>query len=322
MLRFLCFFLIISASVWLTHGAPRVSSIDMAWDLSRILQSRVIIESLSGTGRTYTAFTRAYLQDLGAFAAKYAAPFRVFALRPTIDRSLAYRLYIQDYALSCEITALRIILDRLGIIVSERDIFASIPQFPFVYGSGGIWWDPEIEFVGYYTGAQTQQTGYGVYEAPIAQYAQSYSLHTRIINQSSYSRWSTRITHMWELLSTLDDPRSHVILWGDWCTDPASEDGFFPKWGKSILRSFPLPARNRCYRSASERILRWQTPSGKQVVWLSGEHAFVLLGYIGKKEKPTHIIVWDTYTGRHVYPYAEWMRKWSELQYRSLIISQ
>lgn len=99
----------------------------------------MIIESLSGTGRTYTAFTRAYLQDLGAFAAKYETPFRVFALRPTVDRSLSYRLRIQQYSLSCEIAALRIILERLGVVVTENEIFAAIPQFPFAYSSGGIW---------------------------------------------------------------------------------------------------------------------------------------------------------------------------------------
>lgn len=87
----------------------------------------------------HTLLTQRYFEYLDNFVEQYAAPFRVFALRPTIDRSLSYRLHIQDYSLSCEITALRIVLDRLGIIVSERDIFASIPQFSFVYGSGGIW---------------------------------------------------------------------------------------------------------------------------------------------------------------------------------------
>jgi hypothetical protein len=208
------------------------------------------------------------------------------------------------------------------VIVTERQILLDIPYFAQPYSTGGIWWDPDIEFVGYYTGGQAKQTGYGIYEAPLALYAQTHSLDTRIINQLLYTGWSTPANHLWELLSTLDDPDSHVILWGDWCTDPDSEDGFFSKWGKSILRSFPLPARNRCWRDASERRIRWQTPSGKQFVWLSGEHAYVLLGYIGKIKNPTHIIVWDTYTGRHVYPYAEWIRKWAEMQYRSLIISQ
>ena len=111
----------------------------MARDLSEILQNRISIESLSGTGRTYMAFTQQYFRDLDTFVDRYATPFRVFALRPTVDRSLSYRLHIQQYSLSCEIAALRIILDRLGIVVTENDILANIPQFPVAYGSGGIW---------------------------------------------------------------------------------------------------------------------------------------------------------------------------------------
>ena len=111
----------------------------MARDLTGLLESRVSIESLSGTGRTYRAFTQRYFQDLDTFVTRYATPFRVFALRPTVDRSLSYRLRIQQYSLSCEIATLRIILERLGVVVTENEIFAAIPQFPFAYSSGGIW---------------------------------------------------------------------------------------------------------------------------------------------------------------------------------------
>jgi hypothetical protein len=66
--------------------------------------------------------------------------------------------------------------------------------------------------------------------------------------------------------------------------------------------------------------LRWTTPEGKVIDAISGEHAFILLGYIGSLEKPSHIIVFDTDTGRHIYPYSEWMRKWALMEYRSLLI--
>ncbi len=323
MIRFFTVVFAICISLSWVYALPRISPIEISRDLNNILQwwsqlefdkSRSLIDK--------QLISDKYFHDLDNFALRYNQAFRSLVLRPSVDRSLSYRLHIQDYSLSCEIAALHIVLDRLGIIVSEKDIFASIPQFPYVYSTWGIWWDPDIEFVGYYTGGQTKQTGYGVYEFPLAQYAQSYALSTRIINQTSYSWWYTRTIHIWELLSVLDDPHSHVILWWDWCSDPISDDGFFPKWWQSILRFFPLPARNRCWRDASERTLSWQTPLGKNIVWLSWEHTFVLLGYVWPKNRPTHIIVWDTYTGRHVYPYDEWMRKWSLLQYRSLIISQ
>ena len=310
------------SSVSLTHGATSISHTTMARDLAEILESRGSIEALSGTGRTYRAFTQQYFQDLDVFVARYATPFRVFALRPTVDRSLSYRLRIQQYSLSCEIAALQIILNRLGIWVSENDILASIPRFPLAYDSGGIWWDPDIEFVGSYTGGQAKRTGYGVYERPLANYARMWDLDTRIINQNSYVWSMDSRQHLTSLLENLAQPNTHILLWWDWCTDPQSEDGVLSNWWRWILSLFPLPARNGCDRSADMRVMSWTTPSGKKITGLSWEHAFILLGYIGSSSSPSHIIVWDTYTGRHVYPYTEWMHKWSLMQYRSLIISQ
>lgn len=323
MFQFLIIICISCIGISSTYATARVSPMEISRDLMNILQWwSQLADMRSESGVDVWLISDKYTQDLDIFLAKYSIAFQSLTLRPTIDRSLSYHLRIQQYSLSCEIAALQIILDQVGISVSEADIFGSIPQFPFAYSSGGIWWDPDVEFVGSYTGGQTRQTGYGVYEFPLAQYAQSYSLSTRIINQTSYTGWYDAVSHLSSLLAALDDDRSHVILWWDWCTDPISEDGFFPKWGKSVFRFFPLPARNRCWRSAAERVLIWSTTADREIVWLSGEHAFVLLGYVGRRDHPTHIIVWDTYTGRHVYPYLEWMRKWSLMQYRSLIISQ
>ncbi|MBC7498519.1 hypothetical protein H7170_02635 [Candidatus Gracilibacteria bacterium] len=323
MIRFFIVLFTVFVPLSLVSALPRIAPMEISRDLMNILQGgSQLADMRSESGVDVGLISAKYFHDIDIFTHKYSLVFQSLVLRPTIDRSLSYQLHIQDYSLSCEIAALRIVLDRLGVIVSERDIFASIPQFPQAYSTGGIWGDPDTEFVGYYTGGQTKQTGYGVYEFPLAQYSQIYSLHTRIINQASYTGGFDSTAHIGELLSILDDPKSHVILWGDWCSDPVSDDGFFAKGGKSLLRFFPVPARNRCWRSASERILKWQTPLGKNIIGLSGEHAFILLGYVGSKNKPTHIVVWDTYTGRHVYPYDELMRKWSLLQYRSLIISQ
>jgi hypothetical protein len=263
-----------------------------------------------------------YLHDVSLFAKRYIGyPIQTILLTPTIDLSLGYHLAIQEYSLSCEIAALRILLDRLDIRVTELDIFAQIPQYPSVY-SGGIWGDPDREFVGYSTGGQTRRTGYGIYEKPLADYVGTLGLHTEIINTHDHTGSLTPESHMTRLLGLLHQKDTHIMLWWDWCTDPDVEDGILPRGWTQILRFFPLPARNPCLRSATARTLIWTTPAWRIVTGISWEHAFVLLGYIGKKEKPTHIIVWDTYTGRHVYPTSEWMRKWSLLQYRSLIITR
>ncbi len=121
------------------YAATKISQEEMARDLGSIIASRASIDHLSGTGRTYVAFTRQYLRDLDTFTRKYITPFHVLALRPTIDRSLAYHLRIQQYKLSCEIVALQIVLASLQIEVTEDDIIASVPQYPYIYASGGIW---------------------------------------------------------------------------------------------------------------------------------------------------------------------------------------
>lgn len=322
MFRFYIFSLLlfVSFSEWV-FASQRISNKELAKDLSGLMTSRASIESLSGTWRTYTAFSRQYLQNLEWFFQKYATPFHTLALRPTVDRALSYRLRIQQYSLSCEITALQIILSRLWIQVSEDDIFWSIQKYSFPYSSGWIWWDPDMEFVWLYNGKQKTRTGYGIYAPPLAKYAQMYSLDTESIDSSNYTEDFDSDSHLEYLLSSLSKNNTHILLWWDYCTDPIFEDGVMKSWGNSIFEFFPLPARNSCITTYDKRIMNWITPEGKKVIWLSWEHAFVLLGYIGTTKNPTHIIVWDTFTGRHVYPYFEWMRKWLAMQNRSLIIS-
>ena len=112
----------------------------------------------------------------------------------------------------------------------------------------------------------------------------------------------------------------HIIFWADWCTTPSLDDGLVDKVDIYIVRTFKISSRNLCERDSEARKMTWKTPENKTIEAISGEHAFVLLGYVGPKNDPSHIIVWDTDTGRHVYPILEWMRKWSLLDYRMLIV--
>lgn len=112
----------------------------------------------------------------------------------------------------------------------------------------------------------------------------------------------------------------HVMLWGDYCTLSGFEDGILPYTDIYVSKFLGIASVNRCKQGSEARRLVWKTPEGKDISALSGEHAFVLLGYFGDLTDPTDIIVWDTKTGRHIYKTAEWMRKWKLLDYRSLII--
>ncbi len=244
-----------------------------------------------------------------------------WSLRPTFDVTMRYTPYLQKYALSCEIAALSMILKSLWSPKSEDQIISLLPHFPEAF-SGGIWWDPDKEFVWSITGSQRKFTGYWVYPYPLSKVLDkdiSHEIYT--LSPSIPERKILAKGKMKEYLNGLKSGR-HVILWWDWCTRKEYEDGILSGSKSQIIRFFPISGKNECERDIWDRYMSWLTPEWEKITWLSGEHAFVLLGYIGKKENPSHIIVWDTDTGRHVYPIDEWMRKWEMLDFRALLMSK
>lgn len=239
---------------------------------------------------------------------------------PTFDISSKFQFVIQKYKLSCEIAATQMTIKSLtNINISEDDIFRSLRVMPEPLSSEGIWWDPDVGFVGSITGSQYLKTGYGIYEKPIAKYLTSLGFVTETGNMMDGQNIIPR-KRLIKLFDAIESDK-RVILWWDWCTTSSSDDGIVKKVDTYIVNNLPISAINPCGRSHEDRILSWKTPSGKEIQWLSWEHAFLLLWYLGKKDSPTHVVVWDTYTGRHVYPYLEWMRKWWTMQYRSLIVA-
>jgi hypothetical protein len=245
----------------------------------------------------------------------------VWKLKPTYD--ISHRIYpkLQDYKLSCEIAALEIVLRYLGYTTSEDEMIKKLPIYNRPYDTlSGIWGDPDKEFVGYLTGSQRWQTGYGVYEFPIMNIALWYWFDGYSINSISSRSSFDEIQKLSDILGELEAWR-WIILWWDWCTREWYEDGIWAL-NESWLKYIPISGKNRCNRDELFRVMYWNTPEWKTIRGISGEHAFVLLGYIGTKSDPTHIIVWDTDTGRHIYPVDEWMRKWRLLDHRSVIIKK
>ena len=241
-------------------------------------------------------------------------------LIPTLDTTLLYKLELQKYSLSCEISAVRTVLSRWNIDMSEEEIFWNIPHFSDVY-SGWIWWDPDKEFVWYITGGQMKKTGYGVYPRALftsIENIASWEIYDEGKLSSNMTSENVFLTYLLRKIETW----SSVILWWDWCTEKQYEDGILEKNHKKIMRFFPLAGKNSCTRNMEERNMKWTTPAWKDIYWVSGEHTFILLWYIGMIENPSHIIVWDTDTGRHIYPREEWLRKWEFLWYRSLVMSR
>lgn len=248
---------------------------------------------------------------------------------PTTDNTLDYTFSLQKYKLSCEIAAIKIVLSGLWYHKEEDEIIKELPHHNKAMDTElWIWWDPDREFVWLYQWSQAEKTGYWIYEWAIAKYLNEFFTSVDLWKKVKIEAWNnttrpkdlTDRQHLAHLLSWLDNWH-HIILWGDWCTAPDKEDGLVWRDKSLIKKIFPIPGKNTCKNYKWYRYFNWKTMEWKEVKWLAGDHVFVLLGYIWKKDYPSHIIVWDTDTGRHIYPIDEWMRKWWMMQNRSLSIS-
>ena len=287
-------------------------------DISHVRQLRTILKIDSADIITHTMRVRRNM-IFSSIVRDISTLHRTWNLTPTYDATLRYTPYLQKYALSCEIAAFVTILRSMSVEITEDDVIRDLPVFSWPY-SDGIWWDPEHEFVGSITGSQMARTGYGVYAQPLSQLLPDgiwYRIyHTVSTESGSIESSKAQMAYYLDAIEKWD----HVILWGDWCTTPSEEDGLIRTKKSRLLSLFPIAGKNPCDRTSADRKIFWKTPDGREISALSGEHAFILLGYIGPRIRPSHIIVWDTDTGRHIYTTQEWIRKWSLLDYRALQI--
>jgi uncharacterized protein YvpB len=107
---------------------------------------------------------------LGALAAM------TFSTQATNWRILNVPQYHQQHGLSCEAAALRMALASLGIVRSENTLLSQIGadrRAAYTDATGFHWGDPYVSFVGNVDGAERNNTGYGVYNTPIARVAQA-----------------------------------------------------------------------------------------------------------------------------------------------------
>ncbi len=99
---------------------------------------------------------------------------------PASKMVLKVPIYHQQHALSCEAASLRMALATFGVEMSENHLLAALARDPTprkVVGETVQWGDPDIGFVGSWDGVYLKD-GYGVYEKPIADLAQSYGFET------------------------------------------------------------------------------------------------------------------------------------------------
>ena len=80
--------------------------------------------------------------------------------------------YLQQHPLSCEVSALRMILAYRGIAASEEELLDKV-GYDTTPHKDGVWGNPHIAYVGNVDGRQ-MTTGYGVYWNPIARVAKDF----------------------------------------------------------------------------------------------------------------------------------------------------
>lgn len=170
---------------------------------------------------------------------------------------------------------------------------------------------------------------YWVHEKPFLPIYESYWLNAEIINKYDYKKlWLNSKSHLKKLLLELKK-WNMVQLWWDYCTLEKYEDWIIAesevRRKEKIIESMQWNAKNTCSNTSSSRDLKWYIKEDwkdKLFTWLSWQHNFYLLWYTWDINRPSWIIVWDTYTWKHTYSPIEWYRKWSKMQNRSIIVSK
>lgn len=244
---------------------------------------------------------------------------------------------LQKKPLSCELSVTADILSHLmSQTINEEEVLSKIDNkylniLPFTYQDKLFWWNPNVWFVGYidYYGeknekpTQRDMTGYGVYERPISKVYETYWFKNEILTKENYNLDFDSKKNLTYLLKNLS--RWNMIqLWWDWCTREEYDDWTISKYDINQEKvDDKIYAKNYCTTTLEDRKIEWYYIENfelKKHTWLIGEHAFYLLWYEWWVENPTKIIVWDSDTGYHKYDTEEWMRKWSLMDYKSIIV--
>ena len=247
-----------------------------------------------------------------------------------------YKNSLQEKTYSCEISASSDIISTIkDKDITEDELIEKVDKSLFwktaQYSNGiYIWGNPDAGYVWYIDvdwkgniASQRNLTGYWVYEKPIAKLYNEYNIKTEIINNTNYSKTFWPEQHLNRLLQEFSK-WNYVQLWGDICTTPEFDDWEL-ELGDIVQSDVDnwKNAKNSCWSLWQDRKRVWYYEEEWELIkhqWLIWEHNFYLLGYEWSIEKPTSIIVWDTSTGKHIYPLKEWMRKWEEMDYRSIIV--
>lgn len=237
-------------------------------------------------------------------------------------------LHIQERNLSCEAAATTDILSTiLKTDIKESDILDKMLKDKTYWKASYytddwklIWWDPDNWFVWEMDWFQFKLTWYAIYEKPMSEIYKHYDVNFATYNKFENDLW---IKDTKEALSYLLKELvkwNYVQMWWDYCTDQNFEDWNIDRKITTQEALSGMIQKNYCYSFNQERRITWYTEEGKKIEAAKQSHNFVLLWYIWDVENPEKIIIWDTQTWKHIYPTAEWMRKWELNDARAIIV--
>ena len=204
------------------------------------------------------------------YAAQALLPFR-----KNPDVILKVPFHKQEHSLSCEIAALKMVLDYHDVSVTESELLRDLVfDTKEPRSKENIWGDPDKGFVGDIDG-KIPNIGYGVYGNPIVDLALQYRDAKKLENAL-----------LADILTEVADGHP-VIVWGSLSS------------GKDIS---------------------WQTPEGKYVKAVYGEHTRVVIGYKGTLENPKYIVLLDPIYGQITMSKNKFLKDWGLLGNKAVVV--
>lgn len=174
------------------------------------------------------------------------------------DFKLKVPSYKQQYANSCEASALRMALAYKGVVKNDVQVLTQFGYNPRVKDwANNIWDDPQKQYVGFVDISGRPNGGYGVYGLPVLKAVERFG-------RSGQYATGTAITA--EFLARELDKGNPIVIWG--------------------------------YTSITEPAYTWKTPEGVEVKAIRGEHARTVVGYKGTISNPVGFYVHDPFTGK------------------------
>lgn len=199
----------------------------------------------------------------------------------------------QDYDMTCAVATAKMALAWKGIYVSEQGLYNLIGRDPYQYlwDSGRnayTWGDPNRGFLGPINGGggTNPERAFGVYWYPIQRVFRDHYGITTEVKQG----WN-----IYDLARTLE--QGHPVQIWAW-------NGLTVTWGDV----------------GGKRMDWYDAATGNQIYAINGMHSWLIVGFYGTANNPTHFIYEDPWRGFVTKPASEFDYHWSFYNKTGLVI--